>query len=288
MAKSCLQGGGGKKLEKLFTKRCRHGGEGLNTRLERFRVITDCKKFKKVFDLDDPRSKGLPNGMIKNEDLDNIQMGDSFSLGSKKYLVLPCSLQDYIMEYMERKTQIIYPKDAGYITLNLDLAPGQKVGEAGTGSGALTAIFSRAVGPEGLVYTYERRPDFADMILRNLEGCQAYDNILFHNQALEKEELPEGLDAFFLDMKSPWEILPQVDQALKPGGRIGFLLPTTNQVTRIISILQSSGYFIQEVAEILRRGYKPNPERLRPQDVMTAHTGYLIFACRLKKRKEEE
>lgn len=258
----------------------------MENRLNRFRIVTDGKKFKKVFDLDDPRPKGLPNGMIKNEDLEKIDAGSTFSFEGKKFFVLPCSLQEYIMEFMQRKTQIVYPKEAGYIILNLDISPGKKVGEAGTGTGALTAVFSRAVGDKGSVYTFEKRKDFEEIIRRNLEPCWEYDNIHFHNHPLQEAELPGDFDAFFIDMKYPWEVLNIVKDSLKPGGRLGLLLPTTNQVTRMISTLQAEGYFINEISEILRRGYKPNPERFRPEDVMTGHTGYLIFACKIKNSEE--
>jgi tRNA (adenine57-N1/adenine58-N1)-methyltransferase len=37
-----------------------------------------------------------------------------------------------------------------------------------------------------------------------------------------------------------------------------------------------------EVEELLLRKYKPVPQRLRPEDRMVAHTGYLIFARKLE------
>lgn len=46
---------------------------------------------------------------------------------------------------IRRDTQIIYPKDAGYILLRLDIFPGKKVGEAGTGSAGLTLIMARTM-----------------------------------------------------------------------------------------------------------------------------------------------
>jgi tRNA (adenine57-N1/adenine58-N1)-methyltransferase len=33
-----------------------------------------------------------------------------------------------------------------------------------------------------------------------------------------------------------------------------------------------------EVSELLLRHYKPNPDRLRPEDRMVAHTAFLLFA----------
>ncbi len=64
---------------------------------------------------------------------------------------------------------------------------------------------------------------------------------------------------------------------LKNGKKIGLLVPTTNQVSEILKIMEKNFYNIS-VKEILVRNYKTNPERIRPEDRMIAHTGYLIFA----------
>jgi len=37
-----------------------------------------------------------------------------------------------------RTTQILYPKDIGFILVTMGISPGQHVLEAGTGSGAMT------------------------------------------------------------------------------------------------------------------------------------------------------
>jgi len=63
-----------------------------------------------------------------------------------------------------------------------------------------------------------------------------------------------------------------------PGGPFGCILPTTNQVTRVLTALHNSGFSYVEVCEIMMRFYKPVWDRLRPTDRMVAHTGYLVFA----------
>lgn len=64
-----------------------------------------------------------------------------FTGNAKKYYIFECGTYDLVMKGIKRDTQIIYPKDAGYILLRLDIFPGKKVGEAGTGSGGLTLIW---------------------------------------------------------------------------------------------------------------------------------------------------
>jgi tRNA (adenine57-N1/adenine58-N1)-methyltransferase len=42
--------------------------------------------------------------------------------------------------------------------------------------------------------------------------------------------------------------------------------------------METSSFEDVEILEILHRRYKPVPERLRPEDRMVAHTGFLVFA----------
>jgi tRNA (adenine57-N1/adenine58-N1)-methyltransferase len=64
---------------------------------------------------------------------------------------------------------------------------------------------------------------------------------------------------------------------LKPGGYFGSLLPTTNQVSELLTALHRYDFEFVDVCEILLRYYKPVPTRLRPTDRMVAHTGFLVF-----------
>lgn len=62
------------------------------------------------------------------------------------------------------------------------------------------------------------------------------------------------------------------------GGFFGSILPTVNQVSKLLEALRLNQFGFVEVCEVMLRYYRPEPTRLRPTDRMVAHTGFLIFA----------
>jgi len=204
----------------------------------------------------------------------------------KPFLVLEPSTHDLMMN-VRRHTQIVYPKEAGYILLKMSIHSGRRVIEAGSGSGALTLTLARAVAPNGRVYSYESRPEMQRNAIRNLQrvGLDTYVDFKIRDIAHGFDETE--VDALFLDVRTPWDYLAQTRQALKSGGFFGALVPTTNQVSELVAGLERHRFGDIEVAEILLRQYKPVPERLRPADTMVGHTGYLIFARKIEVEETE-
>lgn len=245
-------------------------------------LITDLNRYTRVFDLSQaPENIGLPSGHIPREELRKITPGSSFELKGKRYYLLSCDLQDFILNGLKRNTQIVYPKDTGYIVMKLDIAPGKRIGEAGTGSGSMTAVFSRFVGSEGRVYTYEHDSGLVNHATKALMLDAPDSNVKICHRSLDQGIDEHDLDAFFLDVREPWKYLKIVYEALQPSGHLCILVPTTNQVSRILHNLLFYDIWVTEVTEILLRTYKQVPGRLRPEDRMIAHTGFLIFGRKL-------
>ena len=108
-------------------------------------------------------------GVIMHKDLIGQSWGTTVASHlDKDFLVLQPSLRDILL-HTKRQSQIIYPKEIGYILLRLSIGPGAQVVECGTGSGALTTAFAWAVGSQGRVYSYDRREDMLELASRNLE-----------------------------------------------------------------------------------------------------------------------
>jgi tRNA (adenine57-N1/adenine58-N1)-methyltransferase len=206
--------------------------------------------------------------------------------GSLYYLLQP-SLSDILRE-TKRNTQIMYPKDIGFVLVTMGIGPGAQVLEAGTGSGAFTTALAWAVGPQGHVFSYDMRPEMQNLARKNLERLGLMERVTLKERDIAEGFDEQGVDALFLDLPNPYEYMPQVRQALKSGGYFGSILPTTNQVSRLIYVFHANGFAFVDVCEMILRYYKPVADRLRPVDRMVAHTGYLIFARALLKVEDEQ
>jgi tRNA (adenine57-N1/adenine58-N1)-methyltransferase len=97
-----------------------------------------------------------------------------------------------------------------------------------------------------------------------------------------------GVDAVFLDVPEPSQYLGVASAALRSGGFFGTLVPTTNQIVRLLDRISAYPFGFVEVEELLLRAYKIVPQRLRPLDRMVAHTGYLLFARKFERAIMEE
>ncbi|MGC8853208.1 MAG: tRNA (adenine-N1)-methyltransferase, partial [Hydrogenobacter sp.] len=198
---------------------------------------------------------------------DIVGKGDGQKIG--EFFVFSPTLEDIILLGFERKTQIVYPKDAFYIAFKLNIKSTDRVLEFGTGSGVMTVVLSLLAGE---VWTYEADTKFYNNALKNWERFGLCSNVKAFNENFLSASVEDNFfDACFVDVREPWEYIEKVWKVLKEGKACAFVLPTTNQVSKLLSSMQNFFADIQ-VFEILLRHYKTNPERLRPQDQMVGHT----------------
>ena len=221
-------------------------------------------------------------GIILHDDLIGKPWGTQvFShMGSPFFLLQP-SLADLLID-LPRTTQILYPKDIGFILVTMGVGPGQKVMEAGTGSGSMTTALAYAVGDEGRVISYEVKDDVQNLARKNLTRFGLDSRVDFKLRNIEEGFDETDADSFFLDVPNPYDYINQVRAALKPGGYLCCLIPTVNQVEKTLWALRQGNFAFVEVCEILLRYYKPEPARFRPTDRMVAHTGFLLFGRRIE------
>ncbi len=216
-------------------------------------------------------------GIVKHDDLIGKPWGSQiFSHMGSPFFMLQPALPDLLKD-LPRATQIMYPKDIGFILLTMGIGPGTQVIEAGTGSGALTTAFAYLVGNEGRVYSYEIKEKAQEIARRNLKRLGLDTRVEFRVRDIAEGFEEQGADALFLDVSNPYDYIAQARKALKSGGYFGSICPTSNQVLMLLNSLRQNGFAFLDVCEVSVRYYKPEPLRFRPTDRMVAHTGYLVF-----------
>lgn len=160
--------------------------------------------------------------------------------------------------------------------------------EAGSGSGGLTLALARAAMPGGRIISYEVRQDMQNLARKNLERVGLLDRVEFKLKDITTGFDETGVDAVFLDVPEPSNYLEVAAAALRSGGYFGTLVPTTNQIARLLDRIAEQPFGLIEVEELMLRGYKTVPQRLRPLDRMIGHTGYLLFARKFERAIIEE
>jgi tRNA (adenine57-N1/adenine58-N1)-methyltransferase catalytic subunit len=252
--------------------------------------LTDPKGRRHRLILEAGRSFHTHRGSLAHDDLIGRPEGSVIvSSSGTAYVALRPLLADYTLS-MARGAAVVYPKDAGQILALADIFAGAKVAEAGAGSGALSCWLLRAVGEDGLLVSYERRPDFAEIARLNVER---YFGGPHPSWKLVTGEFPaegaaaalgpgETFDRVVLDMLAPWEYADAAAKSLRAGGLICCYVATTTQLSRTVEALRGQGNFDEPAAwESLLRGWHVDGLAVRPEHRMVGHTGFLVTARRL-------
>jgi tRNA (adenine57-N1/adenine58-N1)-methyltransferase len=237
------------------------------------------KKVKKGVIFEDHKRNKLTFEDIINKDYGTI---------INNFIILKPTTQEFILYYLKRKTQIIYPKDSAYLALKLGINPNSKVLEVSAGSGAMSIILLKYLYPTGLLISIDKNIDFLLNTKKNLvdfcilENINYLKNVFFLNFDVFFKSIDNlfriKFSSFILDIPELNDIIDKVFNLLDNSGTIGIILPTVNQVIEAIQKLKLSNFCDIEVEEILLRKYKTNYQRFRPFDIMPAHTAYIITA----------
>jgi tRNA (adenine57-N1/adenine58-N1)-methyltransferase len=220
-------------------------------------------------------------GFIEMEAIIGKDYGDyvETNLGQKFYLLMPCLYE--LMMKVNRKTQIIYPKDMGLILTKATIFPGARVIEVGAGSGALTSALANFVRPSGKVFSYEKNEEFLENAKKNVEKNGLLEWVEFKLKEVDSAFDETDIDFVMIDIGSPWELIDAAWKALKPGYRLATVCPTYEQLTQTVFTLEEKGFINIEAIEVLTRRILVRKGRTRPEQRIPSHTGFLVFASKI-------
>jgi tRNA (adenine57-N1/adenine58-N1)-methyltransferase len=241
-------------------------------------------------------------GIIKFDDIignpfGSVVFSQPHETQGYKFHVLKPLPSDYII-YMSRKTQIIYPEDAGLILIYSGIGPGSKVIEAGCGSGALTCILGNYVRPNGHIFSYDIRKKSLKKALSNILKAKLQNFVSIQYGDILTDDLEhKNIDSVVLDMPQPWRAIEKIKKYLKLSGTLVSFSPTIEQVKKTNSALQENGFFEINTYELIKRKYQVKANATHPEVRMIGHTGYITFGRKIddvknpyrgKKPKKEE
>jgi len=220
-------------------------------------------------------------GVLELKEIIGKNFGESIksNLGEIFYILRP-NLYEMILR-INRKTQILYPKDIGMILLKANIYPGAKVIECGSGSGALTSALANFVKPVGKVYSYEKNIEFLENAKKNLKRYNLDSYVEFKLKEIIDEFDEKDVDFIMIDIGSPWDLIDAAYKSLKSGANLATICPTFEQLTKTVFTLEEKKFINIETMEILVRRILVRSGRTRPEQRIPSHTGWLVFASKI-------
>jgi len=196
------------------------------------------------------------------------------------------TILDHVLNF-PRITQIVYPKDLGYIILMSGVRCGSRVVEGGTGTGVLTTMLAYYVAPQGKVYSYDIDEGHLEAAAKHLEELGLREFVELKHGDLTEEIEEESVDAVILDIPTPWLAVANAKKALRDGGALVSISPTIEQVIETVEALREEGFAEITTVEILLRTLRVRRGMTRPEHLMHAHTAYITTARKAYKEGEK-
>jgi tRNA (adenine57-N1/adenine58-N1)-methyltransferase len=219
-------------------------------------------------------------GVINHKDVIGKEFGSTIKTNKGKYIYLfEPTIHDYIMK-SQRSTQIVYPKDLGYIAARIGLQSGQKVVEIGTGSGSLTTFLASIVKPRGHVYTFDVDPNFMEIARKNIEKAGVAKFVTMEKldiKSVKKVPITDA-DIVVVDLGDPWSVVHQARKMLKGSGAFVAICPTMNQLEKLATSLNENDFYDIECTEQIVRTIEAREGKTRHSFRSIGHTTYVAFA----------
>ncbi|KAI0700352.1 tRNA methyltransferase complex GCD14 subunit-domain-containing protein [Cerioporus squamosus] len=200
-------------------------------------------------------------GYYRHEDLVGVPYGSKVrSRNGKGFFHLLRPTPELWTLALPHRTQILYLADIAFVVSWLDLKPGSKVIEAGTGSGSFSHSVARTVGPTGHLWSYEFHEARASKAKEEFtrHGMDDIVTLTHRNVCKDGFTVTDTVDAVFLDLPAPWDAIGHAKNALRKdrSTRICCFSPCMEQVLRTVSALNEAGFTEITMYETLLRPHQ--------------------------------
>jgi tRNA (adenine57-N1/adenine58-N1)-methyltransferase len=185
-----------------------------------------------------------------------------------------------LFDHMERTGAPMMPRDVGLVLGHTGASAGDRVLDAGTGTGVLAAYLGR-VGAD--VLTYESNPEFAEVARANmaLAGVDERVEVRTSDVTDHLEDLAgERFDLLTLDTRDAPTVVEHAPSLLVAGGFLAVYTPFVEGTRAAALAAHDAGLVRLETYETIQRRMDFDDRGSRPSTAGVGHTGYLTFARR--------
>ena len=187
-----------------------------------------------------------------------------------------------LFDHFERTGAPMMPRDIGLVLGHTGASAGDRVLDAGTGTGVLAAYLGR-VGCD--VVSYERDPDFADVARENMALAGVRERVEVRTgdltddlDALADRDPP--FDLLTLDTEDAPTVVERAPDLLVSGGFVAVYSPFVEGTRAAHGAAREVGLGEVETFETIQRRMDFGERGSRPSTAGVGHTGYLLFARR--------
>lgn len=186
-----------------------------------------------------------------------------------------------LFDHMERSGAPMMPRDVGLILGLTGAGVGDRILDAGTGTGVLAAYLGRA-GAE--VISYERDAEAVETARQNMDLAGVSDRVTVHHDDLRDcfVELrdSEPFDVLTLDTADAPAIVAEAPDLLAAGGFLAVYSPFVEATREVVEVAHQTGLGDVRTLETIQRELDVDERGTRPSTRGVGHTGYLTFARR--------
>ncbi|ELY70869.1 methyltransferase domain-containing protein [Natrinema versiforme] len=183
-----------------------------------------------------------------------------------------------LFHHFERTGAPMVPRDIGLVIGETGIARGDRVLDAGTGTGVLAAMMARAGAS---VVTYEQDADFADVARENMALGGVEDNVDIRTGDVTEEIdalEPSSFDVLTLDTADAPAMVEHAPDLLVDGGFVAVYSPFIESTRAVAETAREVGLADVTTRETIQREMQFDERGSRPTTAPVGHTGYLTVA----------
>ncbi|RBI63657.1 SAM-dependent methyltransferase [halophilic archaeon] len=181
-----------------------------------------------------------------------------------------------LFHHFERTGAPMMPRDVGLIVGETGVAAGDRVLDAGTGTGVLAAYLGR-IGAD--VVTYEQDAEFADVARDNVAMANVSDAVdVRSGDVTEHIDDLSGFDVLTLDTQDAPAAVERAPDLLADGGSLGVYSPFVEDARAVAEAAREADLANVRTKETIQREMDFDDRGTRPSTAGVGHTGYLTFA----------